>query len=195
VIVSNRQTSILSLVSERDGTLFVAPPDPGASFGVFPELSPRGLLVFQGYVGSAEQTWLGIRASNSAGNVCSYNGIVCPLVPLVVNIDIMPGKFPNKISPKSKANLPVAILSTDSFDATTTVDASTVLFGATGTEATPVGIIPKDVSKDGFSDLLLNFNTAQTGIQCGDTSASLTGQTSSGEEIEGIDSIQTVGCK
>jgi hypothetical protein len=194
-VLVNNQTSVLSLVSERDGTLFVAPPDPGVNFGVFPDLSPQGMLVFLGLAGSNYQTWLGIRASDGAGKVCSFNGIVCPLVPLVVNIDIMPGKFPNKINLKSKADIPVAILTTNNFDATTTVDASTVLFGATGTEATPVGVTPKDVNQDGFSDLLLNFITQQTGIQCRDTSASLTGQTSSGQEIEGVDAIQTVGCK
>jgi hypothetical protein len=80
-VVFNQQTHVLSLVSERDGELFVAAPDPGANFGVFPDLSPKGLLVFQGFVDSADQTWLGIRASDGEGKVCSFSGIVCPIIP------------------------------------------------------------------------------------------------------------------
>jgi hypothetical protein len=36
--------------------------------------------------------------------------------------------------------------------------------------------------------------TQDTGIQCGDTEASLTGQTYGGQDITGTDAIQTVGC-
>lgn len=38
-------------------------------------------------------------------------------------------------------------------------------------------------------------NTQVTGIVCGDTSASPTGQTFSGQEIVGTDSIKTVGSR
>ena len=88
----------------------------------------------------------------------------------------------------------MAILTTDSFDATT-VDPTTVRFGATGTEAAPVQAALEDVDLDGDTDMILHFNTQDTGIQCGDTSASLTGETFSGQAIEGSDSIRTAGCK
>ena len=45
---------------------------------------------------------------------------------ITVAIDIKPGSFPNSINPKSRGVIPVAILTTDSFDATT-VDSTTVL--------------------------------------------------------------------
>ena len=90
--------------------------------------------------------------------------------------------------------IPVAILTTNTFD-TTAVDAATIRFGKTGKEALPVRVAVEDVNGDGRQDLLLNFNTQNTGIQCGDTSASLTGQIFSGQEIEGSDAITTVGCK
>ena len=48
---------------------------------------------------------------------------------------------------------------------------------------------------DGDIDLILQFNTQNTGIVCGETSASLTGETFSGQAIEGSDSIRTVPCK
>ena len=90
--------------------------------------------------------------------------------------------------------IPVAILTTDTFDATT-VNPATVRFGATETEAAPVLAAVEDVNGDGQPDLLLHFNTQDTGIQCGDTSASLTGQTFSRQAIQGSDSIVPVGCR
>ena len=96
--------------------------------------------------------------------------------------------------------IPVAILTTDAtdnvgtFDATT-VDPTTVRFGSTGTEATPVQDALEDVDGDGDTDMILRFNTQDTGIECGDTSATLTGQTFDGQTIHGTDSIETVGCK
>ena len=108
--------------------------------------------------------------------------------------DIKPSSFPNSINPKSKGKIPVAILTTDSFDATT-VDPTKVLFGATGTEAASVHSALEDVDGDGDTDMIFHFKTQKTGIQCGDTSASLTGETFGGQAIAGADSIRTVGCK
>jgi hypothetical protein len=53
----------------------------------------------------------------------------------------------------------------------------------------------RDVNKDGRPDLLLHFRTQDSGIECGDTSASLTGRTVKGEPMQGSDTITTVGCK
>jgi probable HAF family extracellular repeat protein len=122
------------------------------------------------------------------------HGFVATPQVTVVTIDIKPGSDPATINPKSQGVIPVAILTTDTFDATT-VNASTVRFGKNGTEAPPVQSAVEDVNGDGLSDLILHFNTQATGIQCGDTSASLTGQTFSGRAIQGSDSIVTVGCR
>ena len=111
-----------------------------------------------------------------------------------VPIDIKPGSNANSINPGSQGVIPVAILTTGAFDAAT-VDPSTVHFGATGTEAAPVQSALEDVDGDGDADMILHFNTQDTGIVCGHTSAALTGQTFSGQQIEGSDSIETVGCK
>jgi hypothetical protein len=110
-----------------------------------------------------------------------------------VAIDIKPGSSPNAINPKSNGVIPVAILTTDTFDATT-VDPLTVEFGPGGaTEAHGRGHI-EDVNHDGEPDLVFHFRTQETGIQCGDTSASLTGETFDGDAIEGTDVIKTVEC-
>ena len=106
-----------------------------------------------------------------------------------VQIDIKPGEDPPAINPGSKGVTPVAILSTPTFDATT-VDPNSVKFGPTG--ASPVHTSIEDVNGDGIPDLMFQFNTAQTGIAAGNTQACLTGKTTSGLNIVGCDTIQTV---
>jgi hypothetical protein len=129
---------------------------------------------------------------NAPGGSAFYHvGLQIRTLPV---IDIKPGSFPNSINPRSKGVIPVAVLTTSSFDATA-VDPATVLFGPAGTEATPVHSALEDVDGDGDADIILHFKTQDTGIVCGDTSASLTGETSGGQVIEGSDSIKTVGCK
>jgi hypothetical protein len=111
-----------------------------------------------------------------------------------VAIDIKPNNFPNVINPRSHGRISVAILSTDSFNATT-VDGTTVRFGATGTEASPVHVTFRDVDRDGDSDMVLQFNTESTGIGCGDTIAFLTGRDFEQHTIMSSDSVTTVGCR
>lgn len=111
-----------------------------------------------------------------------------------VQIDIKPGSFPNSINPGSRGKIPVAILTTDTFDANT-VDPATVRFGRTGTEVTPVHHALEDVDGDGDLDMILQFNTQDTGIVSSETTATLTGETFAHQKIEGSDSINTVGRK
>lgn len=126
---------------------------------------------------------------NTAWDSLRFSVVLIP-----VTIDIKPGSFPNSINPKSKGKIPVAILTTDSFDATT-VDPTTVLFGRTGTEAAPAHFALEDVDGDGNTDMILHFKTQEAGIGCGDDSASLTGEIFGGQTLGGSDSIRTVGCK
>lgn len=112
---------------------------------------------------------------------------------LQVDMDIKPGSDPNSIAPTNRGNVSVSILTTDTFDATT-VDPLSVQFGPNGaTETHGKGHI-EDVDEDGDLDLVLHFNTQETGIACGDTEAHLTGETFDGQAIEGFDSINTVRC-
>jgi hypothetical protein len=113
--------------------------------------------------------------------------------PLAVSIDIKPGVFPNTVNPGSKGKLPVAILSTATFDATT-VNAASVRFGVNGSEAVPVHVAQSDVNADGRTDLILQFLVSETGIVCGTTSGVLTAQAGGGAAIQGTDSIMTTGC-
>ena len=87
----------------------------------------------------------------------------------------------------------MAILTTETFDATQ-VDQSTVQFGPGDAGAVKKSISVEDVDGDGDLDSVLHFRNRETGIVCGDTEASLSGQTFSGVEIRGSDNIITVGC-
>jgi hypothetical protein len=98
------------------------------------------------------------------------------------------------INLKKKGVIPVVILSTESFDATM-VDPLSVEFGPDGAmESHGKGHFGY-VDEDDFLDLMLHFNAQETGIQCGDTYASLTGETFVGDTITGTDAIRTLGCK
>jgi hypothetical protein len=82
------------------------------------------------------------------------------------------------------------ILSDADFDATT-VDPQTVQFG---NATVPFTVFPGDEDEDGDTDLIFFFLVGEVGIQCGDTSVPLTGQTLAGQPIEGEGAIDTVGC-
>ena len=113
--------------------------------------------------------------------------------PTSVAIDVIPGSDTNPIDPESEAVIPVAILTAAEFDATA-VDPLSVNFGPRGAEEDDDQVQVEDVDEDGDLDLLLHFQTPDTGIQCGDTHVSLTGKTFGGRAFEGSDSITTVGC-
>jgi hypothetical protein len=110
-----------------------------------------------------------------------------------VTIDIKPDGFPNSINPASGQKIPVAILTTDVFDAMQ-VDALTAEFGPSGaTEVHERGHIT-DIDGDGDIDLLLHFDVQDTGLACGDTEATLLAETYDGQAVQGTDSVNIVGC-
>lgn len=110
-----------------------------------------------------------------------------------VDIDIKPQSCPNSINLRSRGVVPVAFLSAGCFDATT-VDPATVTFGpdhAVPVHAGYCGHI-EDVDFDGDMDLLFHFNKQETGIQPGDTHATMWGRTYGGEDVWGTGPIRTV---
>lgn len=125
-----------------------------------------------------------------AGYLVEYAGAV----PLEVEVDIKPGSYPNSINPRSRGVIPVAILGSETFDATD-IDVSTLAFGPGGASIAHLHGHLQDVNYDGIIDLVTHYQTQDTGIACGDESATLTGETLDGQSIEGTDSIQTVGCR
>jgi hypothetical protein len=115
------------------------------------------------------------------------------IVPLTVTVDIKPGSTINPVNPRSHGVIPLAILSDETFDAHT-VDPLSVSFGPGGAFEKHGKGHREDVDMDGDQDLVLHFETQASGLQCGDTSASLTGMTYDGQAISGADSLITVGC-
>lgn len=104
---------------------------------------------------------------------------------LPVTIDIKPGSFPNSINPKSKGSIPVAVLSTASFNAPASVDMTALTFGRTGNEMSLLRSSLEDVNGDGHLDIVCHFDTQRTGFQPGDTLGVLKGRTLDGIQIRG----------
>jgi len=111
---------------------------------------------------------------------------------LNVNIDVQPGDSQPVVNLKSQGVVPVAILSTSTFDATK-VNPLTVRFGRTGTEASPVHSSLQDVNGDGLLDMVLQFKTQSTGFQLGDSQATLMGRTLDGTPFRGSSTMQVIG--
>ena len=132
--------------------------------------------------------------TSDVGELPPFGGtLLCAPRATAIHIDIKPGSFPNTINPKSEGILRVAVLTTLEFDAAT-VDPGTVRFGAVGASAAPVSSVLQDVEGDGDQDLVLKFNTPDTGIACGTTVAFLAAATFDGLALTGSDSIRTSGC-
>ena len=115
-----------------------------------------------------------------------------------VQVDVRPGADRAVIRTSSKTMIPVAVLSTSSFDATR-VDPGSICFGDADspderdcTEAHGAGHWA-DVDEDGDIDLLLHYEASETGIDSGDRSACLHGLTTDGRKIYGCDAIETRG--
>jgi hypothetical protein len=114
---------------------------------------------------------------------------------LAVTVDVRPGEGTAPINPRSKGVIPVAILSDAEFDAME-VDPARVCFGDAEdpsqrdcTEAHGRRHL-EDMNDDGRTDLLLHFETQQTGIDAGDTEACLTGEMFGGDALAGCDAIR-----
>jgi len=121
----------------------------------------------------------------------------CGCMPPVieVEIDIKPGCDQNTINLSSAGLISVAILSSDTFNATT-VDPGTVTLAGAGVKM--VGKSNKylsherDVNNDGFLDLVCQVLTENWTIEPSDTSAVLVALTYDGQSIRGEDTISIV---
>lgn len=89
--------------------------------------------------------------------------------------------------------IPVAILSTEVFDASE-VEPQSVRFGRGGARPAHGHGHFEDLDGDGRTDRMLHFRTADSGIACGDTTVGLAAQTYSGRSLQAEDVIRTVGC-
>jgi Tol biopolymer transport system component len=113
---------------------------------------------------------------------------------LSVEIDIKPGSDPNSINLGSNGNVPVAIFSSEIFNATTVDPLSVTLAGASVRikgKGTPQAS-SADVDGDGLLDLIVHVDTTALQLSSGDTEAILEGQTYDGVSIRGVDTVRIV---
>lgn len=129
----------------------------------------------------------------SDGTADSQPDQVRVIVIQTVGVDIKPGSWPNTINLGSNGVIPVAILTTESFDATS-VDPSTVQLEGLGVavrgKSEKLLANEEDVDEDGDIDLVVKIETEnlepgawQSGLVV------LTGETYDGKAIEGCDEI------
>jgi len=123
-----------------------------------------------------------------------------------MTVDIKPGNDTNVINLKSKGVVPVAVLTTDVFDARE-VDPATVRFA----EAAPARWTLEDVDGDGDKDMLFHFKTEELNLNENSTEATLTarltapvraqsmsqsaGQTNDGPTVSGTDKVRILSSK
>ncbi|MBA7558315.1 hypothetical protein ES705_51114 [subsurface metagenome] len=113
--------------------------------------------------------------------------VTLPPIEIEVEIDIKPGSDPNSINLGSKGVVPVAVLTTDDFDASDIVP-DTVTFAG----AEPVRWTMEDVDGDGYLDILFHFKTQELSLNRDSTNATLTGETLNEVPIQGTDTVNIV---
>jgi len=114
---------------------------------------------------------------------------------MICAIDIYPGHYPNGYNPRSFGAMDVALLGSSEFNVMD-ADFNSLRFGPY--EAEPIHDLTdpithlrhlRDVNFDGHVDLVMHYWNWATGIACGDTSASLIGNTLSCQPFSGSDSV------
>lgn len=114
---------------------------------------------------------------------------------LHITIDIKPGndRSPSPINPKSQGKIPVALLSSSNFNAID-VDAASLRFGATGTEASlsKCNQQGEDLNDDGLLDLICHFENQLAGFSEISEAAILTGSMKDGRALEGRGRLKVV---
>lgn len=135
-------------------------------------------------------TSAGFPAGDTRLNLYDFSAKV---MPIPVEIDIKPGSWPNAINLGSNGVIPVAILTIESFDATS-VDPSTVQLEGLGVavrgKSEKLLANEEDVDEDGDIDLVVKIETENLEPEAWQSGpVVLTGETYDGQVIEGWDEI------
>ena len=138
----------------------------------------------------------GIVSNSSSIANGDYKLIISGVTPEVmqINIDIKPGNTGlAPINPRAKGKIPVALLSSQSFNALNVSPAS-LTFGASGNEGSlsHCGKSGEDVNGDGLLDLVCHFENQDANFQKGDLEGILRGRTVTGTAFEGRGLLKVV---
>ena len=95
------------------------------------------------------------------------------------------------VNVRSGGNVSVVLFSNDNLDAT---QATNLAFGPAGTGIAHAAPHVSDVDGDGLDDLTMHFRQRNSGLACGDTSATLTGLTGDGYAFSATAPVNVVGC-
>lgn len=135
----------------------------------------------------------GTLGSNDLGRNAngSYTLLISGVTPSMIRIDaeIRVGGTPEDgapVNPRSKGNIPVALLSSPEFD-TPEVDQQSLRFGARGDEASWLRCnkADMDLNADGKPDLVCHFDTQKAAFEAGSIEGIVTGSLKDGRRFEG----------
>jgi len=140
-----------------------------------------------------DATSAGFPGGDNRLNLYDFSSVSITPPPIPVEIDIKPGSWPNTINLGSNGVIPVAILTTETFDATS-VNPSTVQLEGLGVavrgKSEKLLSNEEDVDEDGDIDLVVKIETEN--LEPGAWQSGpvvLTGETYDGQAIEGCDEI------
>jgi len=188
--------TISVLVNDHDDngdTLTVTAVGTAANGNV--TLSSNGAVTYSPNTGFAGQDQFSYTIGDGKGGTSTAE-VYIVVNPKNVLIDIKPGSYPNSINLGSNGVVPVAILSTDSFDATT-VDPATVSLAGADVAMRGKGnrylASNQDVNADGRLDLVLQIETENLNpADLQDGYGTVVGTTTDGIPIIGTDEITIV---
>ena len=196
--------SVLNIYSGSVGYVIVSDSKPyavvtvyGTDFAINGQSVSHGQVVIKG-IGELTGTYGGNGGSISLKFLSDVPINLKPPPTEEIQIDIKPGSDLNNINLKSKGVVPVAVLSTDDFDASTIdTDTDTVKFAG----VSPVRWTMEDVDDDGDEDMLFHFRTKDleldenstkatlTATLIGMTPSAMTSGTTAGEVVQGTDEV------
>lgn len=183
----NGNCSLIEAISAAEGD--VAVDNCPAGFGVHTVILPSPSIFTLTAVVDATGGSNGFPLVNSAITVeeTGEEGVG-------VMIDIKPNEEPNALNLGSNGNIPIEILRSTSFDATTVVPISVTLAGSRvrikGNGDAQASI--KDVNGDGLDDLIVHADTEALELTEVVVSAALQAETVDGTTVRGSDSVMVV---
>jgi hypothetical protein len=187
--------AVVSYISDLGSTRMGVEPTPFRYFVVDSAglaLGEVDFSVSEGVWGSFHLEGVDVRLAD--GSTIAVQGFETMFV-LTVAIDVKPGCDTNTINLGSAGVIPVAILSSPSFDATT-VDPATISLSGASVKLVGNGkrylAQPEDVNGDGLDDLMCHVVTDELELEIGDSVVVLEASTYDGTAVTGQDFIRIV---